>query len=103
MWWLKLPPHTTFSPDCDKKAISLILKEKTDDWSKWTLDRRRMYWGGVTMGSDKIRLVKRDRVCALEVWCEAFGGNIRDLKNAEARELNNIMGLHQVGKKATAV
>nr|DAH11619.1 MAG TPA: virulence associated protein E [Caudoviricetes sp.] len=64
-----------------------------DDWSKWTLDRRRMYWGGVTMGSDKIRLVKRDRVCALEVWCEAFGGNIRDLKNAEARELNNIMAV----------
>lgn len=62
-----------------------------DDWSKWTLDRRRMYWGGVAMGSDKIRLVKRDRVCALEVWCEAFGGNIRDLKNAEARELNSIM------------
>lgn len=62
-----------------------------DDWSKWSLDKRRMYWGGVTMGSDNIRLVKRDRICALEVWCEAFGGNIKEMKNADTRELNAIM------------
>lgn len=62
-----------------------------DDWSKWTLDRRRMYWGGVAMGGDKIRLVKRDQVCALEVWCEAFGGSIKDVKKSDTRELNSII------------
>lgn len=43
------------------------------------------------MGSDKIRLVKRDCVCALEVWCEAFGGSIKDVKKSDTRELNSII------------
>ena len=71
-----------------------------DDWSKWSLDKRRMYWGGVTMGSDNIRLVKRDRICALEVWCEAFGGNIKEMKNADTRELNAIMAATPGWKKS---
>lgn len=62
-----------------------------DDWSKWPLDKRRMFWGGVTMGSDSPHLVPRDRICALEVWCEAFGGNIKEMKNTDTRELNAIM------------
>ena len=62
-----------------------------DDWSKWPLDKRRMFWGGVTMGSDSPHLVPRDRICALEVWCEAFNGQIKELKNADTREINAIM------------
>ena len=62
-----------------------------DDWSKWPLDKRRMFWGGVTMGSDSPHLVPRDRVCALEVWCEAFGGSVKEMKNTDTRELNAIM------------
>lgn len=62
-----------------------------DDWSKWPLDKRRMFWGGVTMGSDSPHLVPRDRICALEVWCEAFGGSVKEMKNTDTRELNAIM------------
>ena len=62
-----------------------------DDWSKWPLDKRRMFWGGVTMGGDSPHLVPRDRICALEVWCEAFNGSIKEMKNADTRELNAIM------------
>ena len=62
-----------------------------DDWSKWPLDKRRMFWGGVTMGGDSPHLVPRDRICALEVWCEAFGGSIKEMKNTDTRELNAIM------------
>ena len=62
-----------------------------DDWSKWPLDKRRMFWGGVTMGSDSPHLVPRDRICALEVWCEAFGGSTKEMKNTDTRELNAIM------------
>ena len=62
-----------------------------DDWSKWPLDKRRMFWGGVTMGSDSLHLVPRDRICALEIWCEAFNGNVKEMKNTDTRELNAIM------------
>lgn len=53
------------------------------------------------MGSDKIRLVKRDRVCALEVWCEAFGGNARDMKKSDTRELNSIIAMASGWKRST--
>lgn len=62
-----------------------------DDWSKWPLDKRRMFWGGAAMGSESLHLVPRDRICALEVWCEAFGGNIKEMKNTDTRELNAII------------
>jgi putative DNA primase/helicase len=72
-----------------------------DDWSKWPLDKRRMFWGGVTMGSDSLHLVPRDRICALEVWCEAFGGNIKEMKNTDTRELNAIMATMPGWQKAS--
>ena len=71
-----------------------------DDWSKWSLDKRRMFWGGVTMGSDSLHLVPRESICALEVWCEAFGGNIKEMKNADTRELNAIMAATPGWRKA---
>lgn len=61
-----------------------------DDWSKWPLDKRRMFWGGCVHGD--IKLVPRDRICALEVWCEVFNGQIKEMKSADTRELNAIMG-----------
>ena len=72
-----------------------------DDWSKWPLDKRRMFWGGVTMGSDSLHLVPRESICALEVWCEAFGGSIKEMKNTDTRELNAIMATTQGWQKAS--
>ncbi len=60
-----------------------------EDWSKWSLDKRRMFWAGSVQGD--IRLVVRDRICALEVWCEAFGGQVKEMKNTDTRELNAII------------
>lgn len=33
----------------------------------------------------------RDKVCALEIWCEAFGGKKNNFTNANMREINTIM------------
>ena len=71
-----------------------------DDWSKWPLDKRRMFWGGVTMGSDSLHLVPRESICALEVWCEAFNGNVKEMKNTDTRELNAIMAATPGWRKA---
>ena len=35
--------------------------------------------------------VERKRVCALELWCELFGGSRGTLSNADAREINGIL------------
>lgn len=60
-----------------------------DDWQKWPLDRRRMFLSDSVTGD--LKLVPRDRVCALEIWCEAFGGQAKDFRYSEAAEINDIL------------
>lgn len=64
-------------------------KSIPEDFNKWELDKRRMFWAGSVQG--EIKLVERDRVCAAEIWCEAFGGSIKEMKNQDTRELNGIL------------
>lgn len=59
------------------------------DWNKWPLDRRRIFWSGGVAG--EIQLVPRERVCALEVWCELFEGNKKDIQYLDTREINSII------------
>jgi putative DNA primase/helicase len=69
-----------------------IEKPVPEDWAKWPMDRRRMYWsGGMVEGT--ARLVERDRVCALEVWCECFNGDPKFMKYSDAAEINGIISM----------
>ena len=38
-------------------------------------------------------LVKRQRVCAAEVWCEALGKNRGDMRKRDAREINQLLSV----------
>jgi hypothetical protein len=60
-----------------------------DDWSKWPIDRRRDFWAQNAQGD--YTLVKRDRITAVEIWCELFNGQIRDMKYTDTREINAIL------------
>jgi len=55
-----------------------VNKQVPADWGKWPIDRRRLYWGCSVVG-ELPELVPRDRVCALEVWCEALGGDAKQI------------------------
>lgn len=59
------------------------------DWSSWDLNRRRVYWAGGVSG--EIELIPRDRVCALEVWCELLDGQKRDMRYSDTQEINSII------------
>lgn len=63
--------------------------EVPSDWQKWPLDKRRMFLSGNVAGPAE--LGPRDRICALEIWCEAFGGQIKDFRYAESAEINDIL------------
>ena len=60
-----------------------------EGWLAWSLDKRRMFLNGSPAG--EVTLIPRDRICALEIWCEAFGGSPRDLRYSEAVEINDIL------------
>lgn len=69
--------------------LDFIGRQVPEDWAKWSLDRRRMFWGGSIQG--EIKLVDRDRICALEVWCEAFNGAPKDARYSDAAEINSVI------------
>jgi len=61
------------------------------DWSKWDLNQRQMFRNGAS--HDSAQLVKRQRVCAAEVWCEALGKNRGDMRKKDAREINQLLSV----------
>ena len=62
------------------------------DWEKQMLFERKMYWaGGFANDKEKTKLKRRERVCAVEIWCEAFGGEIRYFRRSDAAEINAIL------------
>ena len=82
--------------------IDFINRKIPVDWQRWPLDRRRDFWCGATRTQDgqQIELVERNRVTALEIWCELFNGNIKDMKPSDTREINAILK-RQKGWKRT--
>lgn len=56
-----------------------------------SLNSRRMFWAGnYTLGPNEV-LCPREKVCALEIWCECFGGDPRSMRRADAVEINQIL------------
>ncbi len=60
------------------------------DWDKRSINERRIYWGG-TFGQLQQEVTKRDKVCAVEIWCECLGNEIKWMKQSDTREINNIL------------
>lgn len=59
------------------------------DWNKWDLDQRRVYWAGGVR--DDTELVARQKVCALEIWCELYGKNPADMRRPDAHAINQAL------------
>ena len=66
-----------------------VEKEVPDDWNTWDIQKRKIFWSGGDKGSHN--MVSRDRVCALEVWVEALNGDIKNMKYADAKEINIVI------------
>lgn len=75
-----------------------VSRQVPDDWSRWPLDRRRDFWANNATGD--YTLVDRDRICALEVWCELFFSNQRDIKPQDVREINATLANMQGWKRS---
>lgn len=81
--------------------VEAFLEEEIPaDWAQWDL-RQRQAWKDGGMKYDGT-LVKRSRVCALEIWCEVLGGQRKELKNSTSREINLILA-RQPGWKRVGV
>lgn len=60
------------------------------DWEKRTISERRLYWSG-SFSAGSVETKMRDRVCAAEIWCECFGGDLKFMKRSDSAELYGIL------------
>jgi len=72
------------------------------DWNKWNIDRRRDFWAGAahTQEGATLDLVERDRISAIEVWCELFNGSMRDMKPADTQQINAVLSMMKGWKRS---
>ncbi|MBF2513920.1 hypothetical protein IA940_05540 [Listeria marthii] len=62
------------------------------DWSSWNAAARRAFLRGEDFEEvERDDLVLRDKVCAMEIWCELMDGDAKQLTKQKAREINDAL------------
>ncbi len=61
-----------------------------EDWADRDLNDRRAYFLG-DFGELPEGTIERERVCAMEIWCECFGGDPKNFDAFRSREIKDIM------------
>ncbi|WP_185434389.1 virulence-associated E family protein [Listeria booriae] len=62
------------------------------DWATWNLPARKAFLRGEDFEEvEHEDVVLRDRICAMEIWCEMMDGDTRQLTKQKAREINEAL------------
>lgn len=78
----------------DREGIVLDYLDRLlpEGWDKFDIYQRRNFLGGSEFGGPTEEgTVRRDRVCAMEIWCECFGKARESLKKTDAYEIEGIL------------
>ena len=70
-----------------EEYLEMLLPE---EWESLDIFDRRDYIRNYG-DDDHCGSVQRERVCALEIWCEVMEGDRKNLQNAKAREITDIL------------
>jgi putative DNA primase/helicase len=64
-----------------------------ENWEEKTIYQRRAYLQGEELEAtfDDGDLFERDCVCVAELWCELFGGTLKDMNKNNTKDLHQIM------------
>lgn len=65
-----------------------LAKPIPDGYDDMSLATRRMWWAGAAQNGAP---AARTKTCALEIWCECFGGDPRNMKRTDARDINAVL------------
>lgn len=68
-----------------------IEKKIPDNWDSMSQVQHRMYWSNPASVQGAGALVPREKVCAMEVWVECFGGDPKTMKRSDSTGINNTL------------
>jgi len=66
-------------------------KPITDNWYSLSINDRRLYIQGGDFGEEPKGEIKRIKTCVMEIWCELFNGDPKQLTPLVSREINEIL------------
>ena len=61
------------------------------NWDQMAIGQRRQFLSEFIQHDESVELVKRNKVCAVEIWEECYGGEKRYMKRSDSTEINNIL------------
>ena len=70
--------------------IGFMCKEVSVSWESTVASARKLWWMSY-YSRKKEDSVKRDKICAAEVWVECFGQDIGRMTKGDSREINTIL------------
>lgn len=82
--------HREGSPN-EGAIQEFVSRQVPSDWQRWSVDRRRDFWAGTVQG--EIKLVERDKISAIEIWCELFNKAPADCQRHNSKELNAVLNM----------
>ena len=72
-------------------VLAFLDKKIPKNWDTLELTTRRMYMQNNCFDMNIPAEVHREKVCALEIWCELFNGERKDLTRQKSKEINDII------------
>lgn len=72
-------------------VLAFLDKKIPKNWDEIDLCAKRDFIRGESFVSDIKGEVYRDKVCALEIWCELFDGERKELTRQKSKEINDII------------
>lgn len=69
--------------------MDFLNKPVPENWEQMDTIKRRMFLSGGMHVEGALHI--RDRICAVEIWVECFGGDLKFMKRSDSMEINNIL------------
>ena len=79
------------SDDREGLVREYLNKLLPSNWDDMEISERRSYIRGDDFGDGIEGSVRRDKVCAMEIWCELFGKEASSMRKIDSYEINAIM------------
>lgn len=85
--------HDTAPHTAPTQSIPTFLSRPVpQEWNRQTIEKRLTFWAcGLALTSNSDLLMSRDRVCAAEIWVEAFGYPLQSLRRADVVRINQAI------------